>query len=99
MAKALGKLGARAALISDDPRSFRFGSECMNKAILAAAATALASCGTTMGDRAASGAMIGGGAGAVFGGVGVVPGAIVGAGVGVLTPSSKVDLGKPVWRD
>lgn len=65
----------------------------------AAAAAALASCGTQMGDRIASGALIGGGTGAVFGGVGALPGAIVGAGVAALTPPNKVNLGEPVWND
>lgn len=71
----------------------------MKKVVLAAAGVvALAGCGTQMGDRMASGAMIGGGAGLVAGGVGVVPGAVVGAAVGALAPPENVNLGKPVWK-
>lgn len=73
-------------------------SETMKKVILAATAmVALAGCGTQMGDRMASGAAIGGGVGLAAGGVGVVPGAIIGAAVGGLTPPEKVNLGEPVW--
>ena len=72
----------------------------MNKSILAAsAAVLLAGCGTQMGDRIATGAAIGGGVGLAAGGVGVVPGAIIGAAVGGLTPPENVNLGKPVWDD
>jgi hypothetical protein len=71
----------------------------MKKLILAASATlALAGCGTQMGDRLASGAAIGGGVGLAAGGVGVVPGAIVGAAVGGLTTPEQVNLGEPVWK-
>ena len=44
--------------------------------LAAAAAVTLAGCGTQMGDRMASGAAIGAGTGAVFGGVGALPGAV-----------------------
>ena len=71
----------------------------MKKVVLAAAATiALAGCGTATGDRMASGAAIGGGVGLAAGGIGVVPGAIIGAAVGGLTPPDKVNLGQPVWN-
>ena len=71
----------------------------MNRIILAASATlVLASCGTQMGDRLASGAAIGGGVGLAAGGLGVVPGAIIGAAVGGLTPPENVNLGAPVWK-
>jgi hypothetical protein len=71
----------------------------MNKLILAASATlVLAGCGTQVGDRLASGAAIGGGVGLAAGGVGVVPGAIIGAAVGGLTPPENVNLGEPVWK-
>lgn len=71
----------------------------MKKLVLAAlAATALAGCGTQLGDRMASGAAIGGGVGLVAGGLGAIPGAIVGAGVGAFTPPEKVNLGEPVWE-
>lgn len=70
----------------------------MNKAFLAAtAALAVAGCGTTTGDRLASGAAIGGGIGLVAGAP--LPGAIVGAAVGGLTGPDQINLGKPVWND
>lgn len=72
----------------------------MRKEFIALGLTAtLAACGTATGDRLASGALIGGGAGAVFGGVGVVPGAIVGAAAAAVTPPEKVNLGDPVWNE
>jgi len=64
----------------------------------------LAACGTTKEDRAASGGLIGAGAGAVIGStVGApVTGAAIGAGVGAttgaLTDPSKINLGKPLWK-
>lgn len=60
-----------------------------------AGAMTLAGCGTTLGDRGLSGAMIGGAAGLVVGGP--VAGAVVGAGVGMLTDNSQINLGPPVW--
>ena len=72
----------------------------MNKLVLAAAAAmALAGCGTQMGDRIASGAAIGGGVGLAAGGVGVIPGAIVGGAIGAFTPPENVNLGDPIWDD
>ena len=72
----------------------------MKKLVLvAAAATALAGCGTQMAEPMASGAAIGAGTGAVFGGVGALPGAIVGAAVGGLTSPDQVNLGEPVWDE
>ena len=66
---------------------------------------ALAACGDTTEDRALSGAGIGAAGGAVIGavtGIGPVGGALIGGAVGgtagVLTDSSQVNLGKPVWR-
>jgi osmotically inducible lipoprotein OsmB len=71
-------------------------------------ALGLSACGTTPGDRAATGAIIGGASGALIGiafggvgvGVGVFVGAAVGAGVGVVTKPEQLNLppGKPVWR-
>jgi len=70
----------------------------MTKLLLAAsAALLLSACGTQLGDRMASGAAIGGGAGLVVGGVGAIPGAVIGAGVGAFTPPENVNLGEPVW--
>ena len=66
----------------------------------------LAACGTTPGDRAASGGAMGAGTGAVIGaiagGVGAIPGALiggaVGAGTGAATKPQQVNLGEPPWR-
>lgn len=70
----------------------------MTRFLLAAsAALVLSACGTQLGDRMASGAAIGGGAGLVVGGVGAIPGAVIGAGVGAFTPPENVNLGEPVW--
>ena len=69
-----------------------------------AAALLLAGCGTTTGDRLASGAGIGAASGAVVGAIVGLPaeGALLGAGVGAtagaVTTPSQVDLGKPVWK-
>ncbi len=74
----------------------------MNKTVMLAAAAAtmaLAGCGTQMGDRVASGAAIGGGVGLVAGGVGVIPGAIIGGAVGAFTPPENLNLGEPVWDE
>jgi osmotically inducible lipoprotein OsmB len=75
-------------------------------ALLVASALALGACGTTQGDRAASGAAIGAGTGGLiglaFGGVGAGAGAFVGAaigaGTGAFTNERQVNLGKPLWR-
>lgn len=71
------------------------------KKLLSAASAALflCACGTQVGDRAVSGAVIGGGAGLAAGGVGAIPGAIIGAGVGAFTTPEQVNLGAPVWND
>lgn len=67
-------------------------------AVMVLAAMALAACGTTQGDRAASGAGIGAGIGLLGGPPGVVVGAVVGGATGALTSPDQVDLGRPVWR-
>ena len=64
----------------------------------------LAACGTSKEDRAASGGLIGAGAGAVIGSTVGAPitGAAIGAGAGAtagaLTDPDKINLGKPLWR-
>ena len=69
------------------------------KAVLALPlALGLGACGTTFADRTLSGAMIGGGTGAVVGPIGIGAGAIVGGAVGAVTEPSQVNLGKPVWN-
>ncbi len=67
-------------------------------------ALGLAGCGTNPGDRAASGALLGAGGGAVLGaiggnaGLGALAGAGAGALAGGLTSSNDINLGKPIWR-
>lgn len=65
---------------------------------------ALAACGTTKEDRAATGGLIGAGAGAIIGSTmgapleGAAVGAAVGATTGAVVNPSKINLGKPLWR-
>ncbi len=73
-------------------------------ALLLCAACLLAACGSSTGDRAASGAGIGAGAGAVVGAVtglsvlqGVVIGAAAGGLTGALTDEDIINLGDPIW--
>jgi osmotically inducible lipoprotein OsmB len=80
----------------------------MRRAILITAASvsflALAACGSSTGDRALSGAGIGGGVGLVGGALlgspvtGAVLGGAVGAGAGALTDQKDIDLGDPLWE-
>lgn len=64
------------------------------------ALTALAACGDTVGQRAASGGLIGAGAGAATGaiagdaGTGLLTGAAVGAAAGALTDEDDIYLGE-----
>ncbi len=68
------------------------------------AALALGGCGYNQGDRAASGALIGAGGGAVLGaiggnaGLGALAGAGAGALTGALTSGNDLNLGRPIWR-
>ena len=68
-------------------------------------ALALSACGTTQGDRAASGGLLGAGAGAAIGslsgnaGAGALIGGAAGAAAGALTDPCTLNLGDPVWRD
>jgi hypothetical protein len=73
-------------------------------ALLLAAAVFLSACGSSTGDRAASGAGIGAAAGAVVGAVtglsllqGVVIGAAAGGVIGGVTDESTINLGDPIW--
>jgi len=73
--------------------------------LLAAMAIGLAGCGYSPGDRAASGGLIGAGAGAaIAAATGGAPllGALVGGGVGAIggavTSPNTIDLGRPIWR-
>jgi osmotically inducible lipoprotein OsmB len=69
-----------------------------------AASLFAAACGTTTGDRAASGGLLGAGAGALVGSVtgsavgGAVIGGVAGAAIGALTSPQDVNLGTPAWR-
>jgi hypothetical protein len=73
--------------------------------VLSGVMLGLAACGHNRGDRAASGALIGGAAGAgiaaLTGGAPLV-GAAIGAGAGALggalTSGHDVNLGRPIWR-
>ena len=69
------------------------------------AALVLGACGTTTGDRAVSGGLIGAGAGLAVGAVtgatlleGAVIGGALGAAAGAVTSPSDVNLGRPAWR-
>src|SRR3954471_4891173 len=70
-----------------------------------AATLALSACGTTPGDRAVSGGLLGAGAGAAIGSLsgnartGAIIGGVGGAAVGALTDPCTLDLGDPFWRD
>jgi len=71
----------------------------MRKALIVVlATTALAGCGTTMGDRGLSGAAVGAGIGVIGGPPGVVVGGLVGAGVGMISSPRQIDLGRPFWK-
>lgn len=66
----------------------------------------LGACGTTKGERAASGAAIGGAAGAAGAAAtggnplgGAVLGGAAGAATGAITDEEDVNLGDPVWKD
>lgn len=66
----------------------------------------LSACGSTEGDRTASGAGIGAAGGAVLGAVtgmsileGAVIGAAAGGATGYFTDEDTIDLGKPIWED
>ena len=74
--------------------------------ILMSASLFLSACGSSTGDRAASGAGIGAAAGTAVGlvtGVSVVQGALIGAAagglLGGLTDESTINLGDPIWAD
>lgn len=73
-------------------------------ALVMSASLVLTACGSSTGDRAASGAGIGAGAGAVVGAVtglsilqGVLIGAAAGGLTGALTDEDFLNLGDPIW--
>lgn len=69
-----------------------------------ASALAIAGCGTTPGDRAVSGGMLGAAGGAVIGAAtgnpatGAAIGAVAGAATGAMTDPCDLDLGTPFWE-
>jgi osmotically inducible lipoprotein OsmB len=73
--------------------------------LLAAVAVLAAACGTTPGERAASGGLLGAGAGAAVGslygdaGTGALIGGAAGAIAGATTDPCSVNLGDPIWKD
>jgi hypothetical protein len=73
--------------------------------LLIAVSLLAAACGTTPGDRAASGGLLGAGAGAAIGsfsgnaGTGALIGGVAGAAAGALTDPCTVNLGDPVWSN
>jgi len=70
-----------------------------------ASSLCVAGCGTTPGDRALSGGLLGAGTGAAIGsvtgsvGAGAVIGGISGAAIGAMTDPCVLDLGKPFWKE
>lgn len=64
----------------------------------------LSACGTTSGDRALSGGLIGAGTGALIGSVtgsagkGALIGGLGGMALGALTSPRQVNFGEPLWR-
>lgn len=73
--------------------------------VLATLALGLTACGYSTADRAASGGLMGAGAGAAIGAVtggSPLTGALIGGGIGAVggavTSGNDVNLGKPVWR-
>lgn len=72
--------------------------------LLLTAALTLTACGTNKNERAAGGALVGAGTGALVGslvgapGTGALIGAGVGATTGALTDPDQINLGKPWWK-
>ena len=72
---------------------------------VAAAGLALSAFGTTPGDRAVSGGLIGAGAGAAIGaaagspGTGALVGGLAGATIGAVSDPCTLNFGDPWWRD
>ena len=72
---------------------------------MVASTLALAACGTTPGERAGSGALLGAGAGAAIGAAagnpaaGAAIGAASGAAIGAFTDPCTLNLGDPWWRN
>ncbi len=73
--------------------------------LFAAIAVLAAGCGTSPGERAASGGLLGAGAGAAVGsmsgnaGTGALIGAAAGALAGAATDPCSLSLGDPIWKD
>jgi len=73
-------------------------------AVAAASILMLAACGTTPGDRAISGGLLGAAGGAAIGsvtgsaGTGAVIGGVAGAAIGAMTDPCDLNLGDPFWK-
>ncbi len=84
--------------------SYRVSLKTLGANSVLIAALMLSACGTTQGDRAVSGGLIGAGAGAAIGslsgsaGAGAVIGGVLGAATGALVDPCVLDLGDPWWR-
>jgi osmotically inducible lipoprotein OsmB len=88
-------------------KSTSTGNSSMRKSslvLLALAGVSLSACGYSTGDRAASGGLLGAGAGAAVGslsgnaGAGALIGGAAGALGGAATSPNTVNLGRPAWR-
>jgi osmotically inducible lipoprotein OsmB len=79
-------------------------SNIISPILAAVLALGLAGCGTTPGDRALSGGMLGAGTGALIGSIagsaadGALFGGLGGLALGALTSSDTVNLGEPIWN-
>jgi hypothetical protein len=104
-------MGAPARISPSTERkrpAWSIGDKAMKRMVLRAAlCLALlgpAACGSSTGDRAASGAGIGAGVGALGGFLvgapleGALIGGAIGAGTGALTDQNQINLGRPIWR-
>ena len=59
----------------------------------------LSGCGTATRDRGLSGAGIGTGIGVIGGPPGILVGGVIGAGVGLGSKPSQINLGHPAWKE
>ena len=98
----------RAVLNPNPTRGTEMSMNIIKRVAVSAAITAalaLAACGTTPGDRAVSGGLLGAGAGAAVGslagsaGTGAIIGGLGGAAIGAASDPCSLNLGDPFWRD
>jgi osmotically inducible lipoprotein OsmB len=80
-------------------------NKCFALSVALFATFGLVACGTSTTDRAASGGLIGAGAGAAIGslygdeGAGALIGGLAGAAAGAVIDPCDVNLGDPIWAD